>query len=264
MGGNQERKPELSLSVWSLEGGALSPSDLFERCSERMLAIESSLRTALPLQSSVEARQAPDWASALRRPQVSFYEANALSFNQVFFRKNFLKCLIAMSRTDLWATTNYVGADLGCGAGPMSLAALTGSRPIHLLLVDASAAQLALARRILGPYGSAQTASFFQSEIPAKLNVGCDVIAMASYWASEARIEPAEVSSLLLKHRRFLIVDDPGYISALRDALSPETVLQSDQLRFSVGGDRADLIEGRGGQFGFIFGRGRHAGQDIL
>jgi len=249
-----------SLTAWSLETGAQLPSDAVERCASQMLSTEDALRTLLPLPRE----QVPDWDRSLKSPNRAFYETNALAFNQAFFRKNLLKCLIALSRTSLRGTTGYVGADLGCGAGPMTLAALISTQPTHFLMVDASAAQLRLARRILAQFDSGRYLSLFQAAIPTHLRLSTDILAMASYWASETKSDEVNVGDLLMVHKLFLVVDDPEYIINLRQLMPPEAVLETDHVQFKVSGPLEALIEGGGGRFGYIFGRGFSARRQIL
>lgn len=223
--------------------------------AKTFLALARSHCSMLPVDGELD-RFVELWNDEGTAFDAEFYDENAASFNRLFFAKNLLKCLIAASALPTTWLNDAILADLGAGAGPMTLACNAVQNIRHSLLVDRSLSQHGLAKRYLGLPGQKLHYSTFVVHAPDFVSLDPNVAVCASYLFSEIDLLNTKWLDYLVAAGKFLIVDSPDTIADLTRALPSHMIEISETVSFTVDGTIADYVEGSGGRFGYITGNG--------
>lgn len=163
------------------EQGLLCPNEIedfaqiLSRCSDLLQPNEDTLA----LRKLVNSRQ---------EIEVFDYEKAAATFSRAYCIRNSLKCFNSLLAASIEASRYSRVYDLGCGSGAFSLAFahLANNPGLVLRGIDASTAQLAIAKELLAVARCPGHISFELGTIPRKLDAWPD-LTLSSFWFCENR-----------------------------------------------------------------------------
>lgn len=150
-------------------------AQILSRCSNLLQPDEDTLA----LRTLVNSRQAIE---------VFDYEKSAATFTRAYCIRNALKCFGSLLASSIKAGRYSQVYDLGCGSGAFSLAFahLANNPGLVIHGIDASSAQLAIAKELLAVARCPGNISFELGTIPRKLDVKPD-LTLSSFWFCENR-----------------------------------------------------------------------------